>query len=162
MKNRHTWLALIILSGILLNACNPQGPKSDVTDSKLDTPPPAATDEQTNLLEETETFTTQPTFTATILPSDTITPTAEVPQAGDTRISDIDQTEFMFGHANGAACAAHIFSDTDPDIADRYIRGRSPKLSRSYSLGGCVPGPEPARQNTQNVCARHHIGRCQL
>jgi formylglycine-generating enzyme required for sulfatase activity len=96
MKNRHTWLALIILSGILLNACNPQGPKSDVTDSKLDTPPPAATDEQTNLLEETETFTTQPTFTATILPSDTITPTAEVPQAGDTRISDIDQMEQVY------------------------------------------------------------------
>lgn len=157
MENRYTWLTLIILLGMLLNACNPQAPKPAVTNNKLGTLPPAATDEPTNLLEATATFTPQPTPTATILPSATITPTTEGPQARDTRISDIDQMEqvyisageFLMGsndiEASYTTTMGHDYAETPLHTVylDGYWFDKYEVTNGQYALcvdaGGCVP-----------------------
>lgn len=90
MENKYTWLTLIVLLGMLLSACNSLAPNQAVTNDELSTPPAEATDAPTNPPEATATL------TATILPSATIPPTPVGPQAGDTRISDIDQMEEVY------------------------------------------------------------------
>ncbi len=149
---RNAWFALVIIFGMLLSGCNSQT-----------SIPTATTNEPTPLLEATATFTPQPANTieptATILPSATIVPATEVPQAGEARVSDIDQMEqvyipageFLMG-SNDAEAPTTITDWHDyPEIPqhaiylDGYWFDKYEVTNGQYALcveaGGCEPLP---------------------
>jgi len=105
MRKLTLWSILLLSLGIILNACASQNPAPVSTTESANallltaTIPSVLTDTPT--VEPTATFTPEPTPepTETVIPTATATPTlaeTPTPEAGATRISDIDQMIQIF------------------------------------------------------------------